>query len=136
MESGILGFGSGIPPKESRIPVTIGIRNPSSTDEEGESSTWNPEPTMWNPESKTLFDYLNTWDEIRIPSFLVLFSFVTRKRNRYKGHFMPSYRKQTDSERMYTGLDQECRSVISTQPVFQQSEIIRSIALKLSSYLN
>ena len=49
---------------------------------------------------------------------------------------MPSYRKQTDSDRMYTGLDQECRSVISTQPVFQQSEIIRSIALKLSSYLN
>ena len=50
---------SGIPLKESRIPVTIGIRNPSSTDEEGESSTWNPEPTVWNPESKTVFDYLN-----------------------------------------------------------------------------
>ena len=49
---------------------------------------------------------------------------------------MPSYRKQTAPDRMYTGLDQEFRSVISTQPVFQQSEIIRSIALKLSSYLN
>ena len=48
---------------------------------------------------------------------------------------MPSYRKQTDSDRMHTGLDQEYRSVISTQPVFQQSQIIRSIALKLLSYL-
>ena len=48
---------------------------------------------------------------------------------------MPSYRKQTDSDRMYTGLDQEYRSVIGTQPVFQQSQIIRSIALKLLSYL-
>ena len=48
---------------------------------------------------------------------------------------MPSYRKQTDSDRMHTGLDQEFRSVIGTQPVFQQSQIIRSIALKLSSYL-
>ena len=42
---------------------------------------------------------------------------------------MPSYRKQTDSERMYTGLDQEYRSLIGTQPVFQQSQITRSIAL-------
>ena len=48
---------------------------------------------------------------------------------------MPSYRKQTDSDRMYTGLDQEYRSVIGTQPVFQESQIIRSIALKLLSYL-
>ena len=48
---------------------------------------------------------------------------------------MPSYRKQTDPDRMYTGLDQEYRSVIGTQPVFQQFQIIRSIALKLLSYL-
>lgn len=48
---------------------------------------------------------------------------------------MPSYRKQTDSERMYTGLDHEYRSVISTQPVFRQSQTILSIALKLLSYL-
>lgn len=40
---------------------------------------------------------------------------------------MPSYRKQTDSDRMHTGL--------GTQPVFQQFQIIRSIALKLLSYL-
>ena len=49
---------------------------------------------------------------------------------------MPSYRKQTDSDRTYTGLDQqEYRSVIGTQPVFQRSQSIRSIALKLLSYL-
>lgn len=47
---------------------------------------------------------------------------------------MPSYRKQTDPDRMYTGLDQEYRSVISTRPVFPQSQTILSIALKLLSY--
>ena len=36
---------------------------------------------------------------------------------------------------MYTGLDQEYRSVISTRPVFPQSQTILSIALKLLSYL-
>ena len=48
---------------------------------------------------------------------------------------MPSYRKQTDSDRMHTGLDQEYRSVIVTQSGFQQSEIICSITLQLLSYL-
>ena len=44
---------------ESRLLVTesgihgCGIRNPQ---------TWNPESTAWNPESKTLLDYL-TWGE-------------------------------------------------------------------------
>ena len=31
---GILSLESGVDPKESGIPLTIGIRNPSSTDEE------------------------------------------------------------------------------------------------------
>lgn len=47
---------------------------------------------------------------------------------------MPSYRKQTDSDQMYTGLDQEYRSVIVTQPGFQQSQVIRSITLQLLRY--
>ena len=39
---------SGMQLQESRIPPTIGIRNPSK------SSTWNPEFSAWNPESETL----------------------------------------------------------------------------------
>ena len=33
----------------------IGIKNPSFTDK-----TWNPRSTGWNPESKTVLDFL-TW---------------------------------------------------------------------------
>ena len=44
MESGILGFGIGIQLKESGIPLTIGIQNPSSTDK-----YWNPVPGIRNP---------------------------------------------------------------------------------------
>ena len=43
--------------KESGIPRTIGIQNPSSTDKD-----WNPESTAWSPESKTVLDFL-TWGE-------------------------------------------------------------------------
>ena len=39
MESGILGFGIGIQLKESEIPLTMGIQNPSSTDK-----GWDPVP--------------------------------------------------------------------------------------------
>ena len=40
-ESQALGYGINI--KESGIPITITIQNPSSTDKESESSTRNPE---------------------------------------------------------------------------------------------
>ena len=39
-----------------------GIRNPSTTDKESEFSTWTPESTMCNPESKSVLDSL-TWDK-------------------------------------------------------------------------
>ena len=39
MEFGILGFGIGIQLKESGIPLTMGMQNPSSTDE-----GWDPVP--------------------------------------------------------------------------------------------
>ena len=39
-----------------------GIRNPSTTDKESEFSTWIPESTMCNPESKSVLDSL-TWDK-------------------------------------------------------------------------
>ena len=45
----------GIQLKEYEIPLTIGIRIPSSTDK-------NPESTAWNPEPKTVLDYL-TWGD-------------------------------------------------------------------------
>ena len=49
--------------KESGIPLTIGIQNRSSTDRQRlESSTWNPESTPWNLESKTVLGFL-TWGE-------------------------------------------------------------------------
>ena len=40
---------SGIQLKDSGIPLTIGMQNPSST--EKDSSTWIPESVAWNPES-------------------------------------------------------------------------------------
>ena len=47
-ESEALGYG--IKLKESGIPITIRIQNRSSTDEESESSTCNPESrTALNP---------------------------------------------------------------------------------------
>ena len=49
---------SGIQVYESRIPITIRIRNPSSTEKDLESSNWNPESTAWNPESKSVLDSL------------------------------------------------------------------------------
>ena len=39
---------SGIQLKESGIPLTVEIRNPSSTDKEFGSSTCNPESKAWN----------------------------------------------------------------------------------------
>ena len=53
-----LSVESGIQLKESGIPLTIGIRNPSSTDKNPESSPWNPESVAWNRQSKTVFDSL------------------------------------------------------------------------------
>jgi len=44
MESGILGFGIGIRLRESGIPLTMGIQNPSSTDK-----GWDPVPGIRNP---------------------------------------------------------------------------------------
>jgi len=45
VKSGILGFGIwNIQLKESRIPLTIEIQNPSSTDK-----YWNPAPGIQNP---------------------------------------------------------------------------------------
>ena len=49
---------SGIQVWESGIPLTIRIRNPSSTEKDLESSKWNPESTAWNPESKSVLDSL------------------------------------------------------------------------------
>ena len=56
VESGILSFGiRNIQLKESELPLTIGIRKPSSTN-------WNPESRAWNPESKTVLDSLTLAD--------------------------------------------------------------------------
>ena len=52
--SGKLGLESEFQPQDSRVPLTIGIQNPSSTDEEYESSFWNPRSIAWNSESKTV----------------------------------------------------------------------------------
>ena len=55
VESGILGFGIRNPIQGIHIiPLTIGIRNPSSS-----VKNWNlPESTVCNPESKTVLDSL------------------------------------------------------------------------------
>ena len=41
-------------PQNSRVLLTTGIQNPSSTDEEYGSSYRNPRSTAWNSESKTV----------------------------------------------------------------------------------
>ena len=46
VESRILDFGT--------QNIAVGIRNPSSTEKDVESSNWNPESTAWNPESLRL----------------------------------------------------------------------------------
>ena len=52
---------SAIQLKESGIPVTTGIRNPSSSDNKNlEPDDWNLESTAWDTESKTVSDSL-TW---------------------------------------------------------------------------
>ena len=58
--SRILGLESGnIQLKDSKIPLTMRIQNPSSTDKESGIHAWNPESTVWNPKSKTdLLDFL------------------------------------------------------------------------------
>ena len=43
--------------QESRIPLTIGIRNPSSIDKD-----WKPNTGIQNPEAKTVLDFLS-WSE-------------------------------------------------------------------------
>ena len=58
VESRLLGFGL----KKSGIPLMIGIRNPSSTDEDPGSTTWNPKSTAWDPESKSDLDSLTPGD--------------------------------------------------------------------------
>ena len=56
---------SGIQLKESRIPLTIAIQNPSSTDQDcWESNSWNPEYAALNPESKTALDSLAWGDSV------------------------------------------------------------------------
>ena len=56
---------SGIQLKESRIPLTIGIQNPSSFDKD-------PESTAWDPESKTIPHFLRRGDRKEIGLLLTL----------------------------------------------------------------
>ena len=52
----------GIPLKESGIPLTIDIQNPSSPDKDLENGTWNPE-------SKTVLDTI-TWGDSHVNGLL------------------------------------------------------------------
>ena len=51
--------------KESRIPLTIGIQNPSSFDKD-------PQSTAWDPESKTIPHFLRRGDRKEIGFLLIL----------------------------------------------------------------
>ena len=68
VESGTLG----VQFKESKIPLTIGNRNPSSTEKESESSTWNRESMPWNLESKPLHGVKPSAYLFALPSWLSL----------------------------------------------------------------
>ena len=104
MESGIqkcflvnleswLSVVSGIQLKESGIPVTIGIRNPSSTDKNRESSPWSQESVAWNRQSKTVLDFLIwqsdvilsvVYSRLRDKKYGREFFFFMKKANRFK----------------------------------------------------
>ena len=49
---------------ESGIPLTVGIQNPSSSDNVmvPGNSTWNLESKAWNPDSETVLDSLTRED--------------------------------------------------------------------------
>ena len=53
LKSRILGSGIGNTAQEVRNLLTIRIQNPSSSDK-----GWNPESTAWNPDSKSVLDFL------------------------------------------------------------------------------
>ena len=57
-----LALESGLRLKESGIPLTTGIQNPSSTDIKLEASSWNPESLAWSSKSKTVL-YSLIWGE-------------------------------------------------------------------------
>ena len=75
---------SGIQLKEYGIPPRIGIRNPSPTDNDLESSTWNPESMAWNSESKIVLDSLSFCDVLRTEPFF----------NNHEAEHMPSTVRQ------------------------------------------
>ena len=54
---------SGIQLKESGIPLTIAIRNPSSTDKDWNPVPGNRESMAWNPQSKAVLNIIPLWDE-------------------------------------------------------------------------
>ena len=56
---------------ESRMPLTIGIRNPSFIEKDLESSNWNPEYTAWNSDSKNVLDSLTSGDATTRKSSMV-----------------------------------------------------------------
>ena len=58
MESEFLGLGIRDTAVGIWNPTTIGIRNPSFTEKDLESSNWNPESMAWNPEFKNVLDSL------------------------------------------------------------------------------
>ena len=53
---------------ESRMPLTIGIRNPSFIKKDLESSNWNPESTAWNSDSKNVLEgpYIRRCNDAKI----------------------------------------------------------------------
>ena len=73
----------GIQPKESGIPLTIGIRNLSSTGKkliiQSSVSLRDQESTAWNPESKTVLDSFTWGDTGHVPHFVHLYIFLTRQ---------------------------------------------------------
>ena len=76
---------------ESGIPLTIGIRNPSSTDKNPESSPWSPESVAWNRQSKTFLDSL-IWQ-----SDLILSVEYSRLQDKKYGREVFLWKRQTDS---------------------------------------
>ena len=144
-ESGILGFG--IQYSAQRIPSSDW--NPQSTihvplARNPESSSWRPQSTAWNPESKTVLDYLTRGNGsppqlggggFVLPYIQGLYSFLNRvyKNKRSTQKFSGTNQKAERRRPFGTGLVGHCpQGLFSPFCTFPRAIFLRPFRLSLA----
>ena len=145
LESGILGFG--IQYSAQRIPSSDW--NPQSTihvplARNPESSSWRPQSTAWNPESKTVLDYLTRGNGsppqlggggFVLPYIQGLYSFLNRvyKNKRSTQKFSGTNQKAERRRPFGTGLVGHCpQGLFSPFCTFLRAIFLRPFRLSLA----